>query len=365
MTVVLFAQASDIAATIACTLPTVTTVMAEASYFVDMENDLPSLTTEMFSGAIVSTELPLLTSSISALVGAVGSIENKLQAVVSEMFSGAMMRSTFPSVTATATVTTVHFGTINTELPKLTAQMTGHAGIIAQIENTLPVIINSINAYHNISVAMASVLPKLTSEMSVVLNTVCTVAVVLPALESEMTGITGLSVALVNVLPALSSYATAGPLLTYQTFCMNLEKKELVSKFTNFSFNSYGYISKRSIAANSSGLFLLDGSSDNGSPIIANIKTPALNFGSYLIKKLRAFRLGGRFHGSMTITVNNGYMTWPVTLAMLNSMVHDYSKGYFTHYTRGEYLTFEITNADGSDFTLDEISLYLSLLERR
>ena len=139
----------------------------------------------------------------------------------------------------------------------------------------------------------------------------------------------------------------------------------MVSKFTNYGFNSYAVINGKAVAGSASGLFLLEGDTDNGTPIIATVTTPALNFGTYLPKKLRGFRIGGRFDGDVTITADNGTSQWPVTLSMLNDMKAGYKTGYFTHPTRGEYLTFTVTNPGGEAFMLDEVSLYMMILERR
>ena len=94
------------------------------------------------------------------------------------------------------------------------------------------------------------------------------------------------------------------------------------------------------------------------------IKTPLIDFGTYLFKKLRGARLGGRFDGAMTVTADNGTDTWDATFVTISGQIPENNMAYYPYQARGKYLEFTIEN-DGSMFLMNDLNLYMMILERR
>ncbi|MFZ3045261.1 MAG: hypothetical protein WA151_05055 [Desulfatirhabdiaceae bacterium] len=331
-----------------------------------IDHDFPALTSSMYSGAYIDEAFTALTTAMSSLVGSRCRISDVFPELTSGgMFSGATIDDAFPPMTGAMASTTVHFGSIQQMLPAITGAATAKGGTICQIDSGFPALTCNLHAFTDIAATIEDALPAFSIHMTSRSEIICNIADTFPALSTSISAIVGISAIITEIFPALTSFIVSRTGAACQTFCMDILKKELVSKFTNYKFDSYGIVGGRPLGGNPNGLFLLEGDTDNGGPILSTISTPALNFGSYLRKKLRAFRLGGKFNGNMTISVTNGDTIWPVTIAMVNGMKPGYKQEYFTNSTRGEYLTFTVTNPDGTSFLLDEISLYMMFLERR
>ena len=147
------------------------------------------------------------------------------------------------------------------------------------------------------------------------------------------------------------------------TYCFNILNK-CVSRFTNYNFYSYATINGGILGGKSDGLYNMVGDTDNGTSIISVIKTPLIDFGTYLFKKLRGARLGGRFDGAMTVTADNGTDTWDATFVTIGGQIPENNMAYYPYQARGKYLEFTIEN-DGSMFLMNDLNLYMMILERR
>lgn len=328
-----------------------------------MSATLSRVAAVMHAGIHADVELPGLTADMRCLARATANLSLNLPSVGMDMLAGAVLAETLSSVVGLMASTTIYPAHLTISLPAVQNDIHAAVGSNAALVSDLPVLSVDIRATLVSVGGLSATLPGLNIVMTGRVHSINTLDVSLPALSGQMTSVHSILAALSVALPSLQSLLFSPP-SAYETFCMNLVKTTLLSKFTNFSFNSFATINNRPVAFSSSGLFALEGDSDNGSIIPAVVATPALDFGSYLMKKVYGTRIGGRVKGRLTLTVSDGVSSWPTTLDFGSIQSLQNKMGYYTHYTRGKYLTLTLTNPDGSQFLLNDISLYLQLLER-
>jgi hypothetical protein len=135
-----------------------------------------------------------------------------------------------------------------------------------------------------------------------------------------------------------------------------------VTEYTDFEFNSFVRIGNKYIGASSEGLFELNGDTDDGDDIIAQIKGGYLQFGGVKLSRLKAAYIAARGDGEFVLRIITGddsvYNYAATTRDMLTSKVH-MGKGQ-----RARYFAFELISA-GQDFDLDSIEFVPIVVQRR
>ena len=331
--------------------------------YADIASVFPPMTGVNYTGATIDVDLFPITGGIEAKVGAVVSMQASFPAVVSnDIFTGATLRGSFGAISGIISATVEIIVNVDADLPVMTGEVVAFTGILAGLEGTLGALSGQVHSFEAIRADMLGSFGAISGAISASKATICNLEGVFGALSGQISAITGISVSIDVDFPGISEeifYAAK----IYQTYCLKLFNKELVSKFTNYDFDSYGVINGTPLAAGRTGLFRIGGIQDAGLPIASTIKTPDITFGTYLMKKLRAFKFGGKLNGQMLITVSNGVDFWTTTIEAAGS-IPAFQKGYFTHAARGEMLNFTVQNVDGADFIINEMSLYLMVLER-
>lgn len=332
-----------------------------------ISQEFPALTTGLYAGAYLDQDFPALTSSIAALTGRICTIAETFPALTTDgMYSGAEISDTFPALTTAIAGSVDNPCSISQTFPTLSGTISALTGTISTIDSDFPALTTSMSSYMDIAATVADTFPSLKAGMDASASIACSIADTFPALITASAAITGIFGTIADTFPALTNYVHAGSATSYQTFCMDILKKELVSKFTNYSFDTYGIIGGKAVGGKSTGLYLLEGETDAGTAIVSSMTTPALTFGTYLEKKLRSFNLIGRFGGNMQLSASNGRDTaWQIAAIMRGGMAVESKQDYFPHAARGDSFIFTFTNPDGDDFMLDTITLNLFFLERR
>lgn len=155
------------------------------------------------------------------------------------------------------------------------------------------------------------------------------------------------------------TYVSPGGGLT--TWVMNTRSGG-VTEYDNFSFNSYAEMGQRYIAAAADGLYELDGATDAGASIIAEIAGGFLQFGDTHLSRLQAAYIGMRGSGEFFLKIEAGdgpTYTYKVdTRSMRSTKVH-MGRGQ-----RARYFAYTLTST-GSDFDLDSIEFVPLTLQRR
>ena len=137
-----------------------------------------------------------------------------------------------------------------------------------------------------------------------------------------------------------------------------------VTEYLNYPFNSFAEMGQgRYIAASSTGIYQLHGDDDDGTPIVARVKSGLAQFSGSLFIGLKAVYLGMRGSGEVFLKLETGdgsSFTYQTTVASMETTKVLVGKGL-----RTRYLSFELVNKDGQDFDLDTVEFVPMWAQRR
>jgi hypothetical protein len=134
------------------------------------------------------------------------------------------------------------------------------------------------------------------------------------------------------------------------------------TEYTAFEFNSFTRMGQRYLAANSTGLYVLDGDTDAGASIVADIKTGIAQFAGSRFTTVQAVYLGMRGEGDFVLRIVEGDGTirnYAVKAQNMRTVKVQTGKGI-----RARYLSFELIST-GQDFDLDSIEMVPIGAQRR
>lgn len=135
-----------------------------------------------------------------------------------------------------------------------------------------------------------------------------------------------------------------------------------VSQYDNYAFNSFARVGNKYIGASEDGLFELVGDDDNGTDIVAQIKSGFAQWAGSKFTMFKAIYLGVRGEGDFVLRLVTGdgdtYNYGVSTRDMRSTRVH-LGKGL-----RARYFAFELIST-GQDFDLDTIEFVPLVAERR
>lgn len=156
-----------------------------------------------------------------------------------------------------------------------------------------------------------------------------------------------------------AAYISPGNTIT--TWTVNT-KSMAVSEYTNFSFNSLTRMGHKYLGTSSAGLYELNGDSDDGSNIVAQIKSGMMQLGGSRFTSFKAAYIGQRGTGDYVLKVETGdgktYNYAVIGKDMQTSRVH-FGKGL-----RARYFSFELIST-GQDFDLDSVEFIPLVAQRR
>lgn len=256
----------------------------------EVNMQLPSLALAARAGANTKLTLPSLTSRAAGTVTTV-----------------ARANLTLPGLTTAASATSAHTGSAALTLPSMsgksyagalcsvtigavTAKATGTTGVVGSLSASLPLFeVKSVAAEQNHGSAHLT-LPSLSLHSGG-----NGAAITLPGLELVAIG---------------SAVITA----TYEAYAVNLKHADPnasaeTTRYTNFPFTHVVRYKNSYYGANSTGLYLLEGTTDNGAAIPWAFKTAMTDFKSANKKTLAAAYFSGRFGPASTIRLHEGEKT--------------------------------------------------------
>jgi hypothetical protein len=146
---------------------------------------------------------------------------------------------------------------------------------------------------------------------------VFTIETILEALMEESLGVGSAYVTEQELLALIMSTMSARGIasdeaLDYTVWALNTEAMGS-TRYENYAFNSMAKVGTRYYGANSSGLYLLEGSSDNGEDIVSRINLGKQNFGSLLRKALPFMYMGVASNGHLVLKVEADGQTFYYT----------------------------------------------------
>lgn len=154
-----------------------------------------------------------------------------------------------------------------------------------------------------------------------------------------------------------------------QGVAVNIDAGMPISEYSNFTFNSLTSFKGSVYGASDTGLYVLEGDTDEGEGISASLSSLMLDFGTSRLKRIRSAYLGYTSDSQLVLkvrSVSDGqlhehwYKACPVTADAPRE-----GQIYVGQGLRSRYWQFELTNVDGGDFEIDQLELYPLVLTRR
>jgi len=147
----------------------------------------------------------------------------------------------------------------------------------------------------------------------------------------------------------------------FTTWAVN-PKIGAVTEYTNWQFNSFTGMGSKYLGASADGLYELNGDSDNGQDIIAQLKSGWLQIGGSRFTSFKAAYLGVHGGGDFYLKLESGdgkTHTYQVTARDMETTKVQMGKGL-----RARYFSYELTSV-GQDFDLDSVEFVPIVARRR
>lgn len=139
-------------------------------------------------------------------------------------------------------------------------------------------------------------------------------------------------------------------------------------EYNNFNFNSFALVGNKYMAASSTGIFELTGSTDAGTNIAASVKTGLMDFGTSLKKRMPEAYIGYTSTGTlvMKVTTTTGGTKEENWYQLTETQgAHDTERLKVGKGLSARYWQFEVINSGGADFDIASIELHPVVLTRR
>lgn len=165
---------------------------------------------------------------------------------------------------------------------------------------------------------------------------------------------------LADVISMTGLYVSPGGAVT--TWAINT-RTNAVTEYTDYNFNSFAPMGRKYLAANASGIYELDGDTDAGAAIIAEVQSGLGRLNGTKMSGLKgaylAVRGGGRFYVKLISGDGREYIYEAVAQPGLMTTKINVGKGL-----RTSYIAFNLQN-EGQDFDIDSLEFVPMLSDRR
>ncbi len=349
---------------------------------------MPIMAISGYSGATAYITLPMLTMYGTAhdSTGENGA-DITLPMFTLEAQGGANADIALPAFTVAATATVTALATASIALPAMTAAGSATVSAMAKSSPFLEMPMFEMVGYGG---AVCSVtIGGMTVEATGTTGGVASAAITLPLfeLEAEATAqnygsahITMPALVASNtarafiVMPGftLTAIGTATVAVTYEAYALNLNHKEEprkqpvdeLTRYTNYPFDRIVRYKNSYYGMNSTGLYLLEGTTDDGTAIAWDFKTHISDFGTAQKKTVEYAYFGGRMPAAVTVTLHVGETS---------SQAYSYTtprgataQNYRQPFGRGIKDRYYALEAAGSgELTVDTVTLNIATLARK
>ena len=140
---------------------------------------------------------------------------------------------------------------------------------------------------------------------------------------------------------------------------MNLSN-QAVTQYSNFDFDAVCVDDQNNVlAGNGNGLFYLEREDSDEAQIDAFFLLPLTDFGNENQKRIRSFLIGGETDGELLVSIatDEDLERFFDVVFDKDSLAQSGAKGFGVRSQKGRYWQFKIQNVDGSDFSIDELSV--------
>lgn len=313
-------------------------------------------------------------------------VDHTLGAITGEAYGGAYMAESLPSLAGEATGTVPVIAALNAALPAITCDATGTATSLATVNATLP----SITGLAYAGAVLSATLGGVTMDATGTTGSVASVQAVVPLFEIEFTAtadnyggvdadlptlLSGPYLEVDAVLPAFEIVAEGHAVVavSYEAYAVNLthtddKSPDEVTRYTNFPFDRIIRWKGNYYGVNSSGIFLLGGTTDHATPTPTAIpwawKTGTEDFDTPQMKRVFEVFFGGRLGASSTINLYVGEgSAVPHSFTTPRGAL---AQNYRQQFGKGNRARYYAVGASGSStLELDEVAPQVAKLDRR
>lgn len=150
------------------------------------------------------------------------------------------------------------------------------------------------------------------------------------------------------------------------TLALNLYN-QAISQYTDYDYNTLGVFQGTPIGIKGSGLDKLEQSDHDGASIDARIETGYMNFGNPNQKRIRSIVLGGEAESPVMVDINCNESTMEtVNLLFSESMLKlSGAKAYSTRFQKGRYFQFVVSNTNGDQFSIEDLTIVALILHTK
>lgn len=159
------------------------------------------------------------------------------------------------------------------------------------------------------------------------------------------------------VAPAITMVAAGGEIVeaSYEAYSINLATGA-VTRYTDFAFDNVLRFGDKFFGVRADGVYELAGDTDDGAPIVAQVRTFNTNFGATNIKRVPFMYVSGQVGTDLKVgfVADKGVeYKYPVGLVREQGVHTGRAKAGLG--VKGSYYNFSITNEDGQDFQIDRL----------
>jgi hypothetical protein len=154
-----------------------------------------------------------------------------------------------------------------------------------------------------------------------------------------------------------------------QGWILNTEAAMPISEYDNFKFDSLTQFKGAFYGTSDSGLYVMGANTDAGQPIMAELSSLMLDFGTSRQKRMRSAYLGYTSENELVLkvrSVSDGALSehWYKACPVIADAPRE-GRIKIGQGLRSRYWQFELTNIDGGDFEIDQLEMYPLFLSRR
>lgn len=265
--------------------------------------------------------------------------------------------ASLPKIQFTATIVSRSL-LLTGSLPKITMTATMHESQEFTLVATLPKIGMSATEINGLIYSMKSVLPRISMASTLDILFGMEMAGTLPLLSMQATLAEDVLYSLAASMPKIrfEAYLTQQVGSNFITIVLNTDNFA-VTEYNNYNFDSIAELGEKYYAVGPSGLVRLDGSTDMGSKIYGTARFAQIDLHKRVVSRIVDAYLSGNISGKVAVKIiqeSQGDFLYTIedVIGRLKAYRVKAPKNM-----RDRFASYEITNLDGSDISIEELSV--------
>ncbi|MEX2600444.1 MAG: hypothetical protein WD355_02270 [Balneolaceae bacterium] len=345
------------------------TVSGTAESFVVFTADatLPSLTAvgSLFNypPATLDATLPVLTATGTMVAGESGRLNKSLPKLTAYGIMNPGARVTLPRLTLSGDVVSGSISTLSRSLPSLALSGAFDNAATATLDRNIPRLTSAGYIAAGTVSTSDRTLANIRISATLAAGGLGTASLTLPFLttsfEQTSEGIAEAGLTLPRLY--VTAFMDNGTTLSTTVWSLNTETFD-VSNYVNYGFIGFCKIGSNYYGVKTDGIYLLEGSTDAGSNIVAVFLSGDDDFGTEHNKRMDKAYVGYEADGDIVLTANG--KEYPLQREIATSGIKN-SRVSLAKGIKSRYWNLGIKNVEGSDFHINELGILPRVLERK